>query len=280
MIDPGGGAEDKPGLAVLWHGEDTAAWRDRWRVPELRIYRSVGSTNDVARELAEGGAPAGTVVLADEQTSGRGRRGRRWTGEAGRSLLLSMVLRPASSLTAVVPLRIGLAAARAIEAEAGIPVGLKWPNDLVLAGRKVGGVLCEGAFEGGRPAFLIAGVGINVLQPEADWPPELRGIATSVAARSGRAVAIPALAGRLVAELSIAAAAAGETFGPHELDELRHRDVLRGRDITRDGVPVGRAEGIEPDGRLIVRRQGATDYITTGTIRLADADERQESDDA
>ena len=276
--DPAAGKEG--GRAGLWYGEPEAAWRQRWRVPELRIYRSVGSTNDVARTLAEAGAPAGTVVLADEQTSGRGRRGRRWTGEAGRSLLLSMILRPAGAIPSVLPLRVGLAAARAIEAEAGIAVGIKWPNDLVVAGRKLGGVLCEGTLDGDRPSHVVAGVGVNVLDPEEGWPAELRGVATSIAAQAGRPVPMPALAGRLVAQLSIAAATASEGLGPEEMAELRERDVLRGSDITRDGLAAGRAVGIEPDGRLVVRRGGATYHITTGTIRLVVADERQGSDDA
>ena len=280
MTDAGRGGESDAGRAELWHGEAETAWRDRWGVPDLRIYRSVGSTNDVARELAEAGAPARTVVLADEQTSGRGRRGRGWTGDAHRSLLLSMILRPTASLAAVLPLRVGLAAARAIEAEAGGPVGIKWPNDLVMDGRKLGGVLCEGALEGDRPAYVIAGVGVNVLEPEGGWPAGLRGVATSIAAETGRSVAIPALAGRLVAELSIASDLGGGGLWPDELDGLRDRDVLRGREITRDGVPVGRAAGIGADGRLIARLDGATHHISSGTIRLAGAGERQGSDDA
>lgn len=280
MTDAGRSGDDDAGRAALWHGEAETAWRQRWGLPDLRIYRSVGSTNDVARGLAEAGAPARTVVLADEQTSGRGRRGRSWTGDADRSLLLSMILRPTASLTAVLPLRVGLAAARAIEAEAGCVVGIKWPNDLVMDGRKVGGVLCEGALEGARTAYVVAGVGVNVLEPDGGWPAELRGVATSIAAETGRPIAIPALAGRLVAELSIAAAIGGGALGPDELDGLRERDALGGREITRDGIPVGRAAGVAADGRLIIRRDGATDHITSGTIRLAEAGERQGSDDA
>lgn len=265
--------------ATRWHGQPTAVWRERWGLPELRIFHSVASTNDVARALAEAGAPTGTVVIADEQTRGRGRRGRSWRAQPGRSLLLSVVLRPGPG-AAVLPLRVGLAAARAVEALAGITVAIKWPNDLVAGGRKLGGILCEAAVEGGRSAFVAAGIGINVLQSADDWPPDLRGRATSIAAESGRTLGIVDLAARLVAEVSIATAAHGVILGPEELDELARRDALRGREVTVDGRPAGSAAGIEADGALLVRRENEIRRIGSGTIRLADAGEGRESDDA
>ncbi|MEJ2502094.1 MAG: biotin--[acetyl-CoA-carboxylase] ligase, partial [Gemmatimonadota bacterium] len=144
-----------------WHGRPLSYWQELWGVPELRAFRRVGSTSDVARAMAEGGAGTGTLVLAAEQTRGRGRRGRRWDAPAGSSLLLSMVLRPAAGGgEAVLSLRLGMAAARAIESVSGLRVGLKWPNDLLVAGRKVGGILCEGSVEGASLRYTIAGLGL------------------------------------------------------------------------------------------------------------------------
>lgn len=253
--------------AAAWHGEPPAVWRERWGVPDLRIFASVGSTNDVARALAEAGAPTGAVVLADEQTRGRGRRGRSWVSAPGHSLLVSFVLRPDGPVTGVLPLRVGMAVGRAIEAETGITPGIKWPNDLVLDGRKVGGVLCESASAGGRTAFVIVGIGLNVLQSDDAFPPELHGLATSLAAAAPGSVSMPGLAGHVVSEVSIAAARASDVLSASELQELRHRDVLRGRAITLDGTPVGRAEGVDESGALLVRHDGALRRVLTGTVR-------------
>jgi BirA family transcriptional regulator, biotin operon repressor / biotin---[acetyl-CoA-carboxylase] ligase len=263
-----------PALAT-WHGRSPAEWRERWRIPELLIFRTVGSTNDEARALAEAGAPAGTVVLAEAQTRGRGRRGRGWYAQPGESLLLSIVLRAdrtgRADLPGVLPLRVGIATARAIEAVTGLGAGIKWPNDLVAGGRKLGGVLCEGTVEGARDAFVVAGIGLNVLQEPDGWPPDLRGAATSIAAEGGTPD-LPALAARVIAEVSMAAAGGGAELQAAELRELARRDVLRGREVTVDGRPAGRAEGIEPRGALVVRREGAAHHIIAGTIRLAGDD--------
>lgn len=274
-------AEGAPGEeATRWHGHPPEVWRERWGVPALRIFHSVGSTNDVARALAEAGARAGTAVLADEQTRGRGRRGRAWTAPGGHGLLLSIVLHPGAAAAGVLPLRVGLAAARAVEALAGIPVAIKWPNDLMVGGRKLGGVLCEGAGEGGRSAFVVAGIGLNVLQRAHDWPPELRARATSIAAETGRAVEIPDLAGRVLADVSMAIAAGGEVLDGEETDALARRDPLRGRNVVVDGRPAGRAAGIDREGALLVQHDGATRRIISGTVRLADSGAARESDDA
>lgn len=258
--------------AEEWEGATPAEWRERWGVPDLRIFRSVDSTNDVARRLADRGAPGGTVVLTAEQRAGRGRRGREWIGAPGQSLLLSVILRPPEAdAVSVLPLRLGLAVARAIEDTAGLEVGIKWPNDLIAAGRKLGGVLCEGAMEGGRTLFVIAGIGVNVLQRDNDWPAHLHGHATSIATETGRAVSIAGLAGHVVGVVSIAAGPGGlggKPLQPDELDALARRDLLRGHAITVDGRSAGRAMGVDAAGALIVETDGTTERIITGTVRV------------
>lgn len=265
----------RPVPTPTWEGEPVGRLRDRWGVPELRVFERVGSTNDVAREMAEHGAAEGTVVLAGEQLAGRGRRGRPWTAPAGSSLLLSMVLRPRSlGGESVLPLRLGLAAAHAIEAVAGGRVGLKWPNDLVMDGRKVAGILCEGAVEADRPLHVIAGIGINRSQTDDDWPPDLAGTATSLAAATGRSVPALALAERLVAAWRAAAARHPGTLAPDEVREFDARDILRGRAVVVDGADAGVAAGVAADGALLVEQDGAARRIVSGTVRATDPSER------
>lgn len=266
--------------AERWHGQPPAAWREQWDIPELRVFRSVGSTNDVARAMAEAGAASGSVVLADEQTRGRGRRGRGWTAPPGQGLLLSIVLRPREPAAAgVLPLRVGLATARAVEEASGVRVGIKWPNDLLAAGRKLGGVLCEAAVEGTGSAFVVAGIGLNLLQRDDDWPPELRGTATSLAAEGDAPPDVPALASRVISEVCMAAESGGPRLHETEIRDLARRDVLRGREVTVDGRPAGRASGIGPDGALLLEAGGATRRIITGTVRPAGDGADQERDD-
>lgn len=254
-----------------WHGADVATWRRRWRVPSLRIFQRVGSTNDIARDMAEGGAPEGALVLADEQTRGRGRRGRVWKAPAGASLSMSMLLRPPSSeATRVLTLRLGLAAAVGLDRYAPSRVGLKWPNDLVVEGRKVGGILCEAVAVDDRTAYVIAGIGLNLRRPRDGWAPEIADRATSLEeARSGP-VDPEAVVERVVTEWLRVTADPGRLLSPSERAAFDQRDVLRGREITLDGRPVGIATGISPAGALRVRAGDGTTEIIAGTIRTSD----------
>src|SRR6188474_2474281 len=138
-------------------------------------HASIGSTNDRARELLEGSDGDGFVVVAEEQTSGRGRRGRSWQSPPGRNLLLSVALVP--DLAAADAWRLGLATALAVAEACGAvaPVALKWPNDIIGAsdGRKVGGLLIETMAEGDALRAAVLGIGINVNWPRAEMPAEL-----------------------------------------------------------------------------------------------------------
>lgn len=256
-----------------WRGRAVAEWREIWGLPELRVFRTVGSTNDVARALADAGAPHGAAVLAGAQTRGRGRRGSRWRDHPGQSLLLSMVVRPGAGSEPVLALRLGLAAARAIESVSPLAVGVKWPNDLMVQGRKVGGMLCEGVAHGDRVEAVIAGVGINIAQPDEAWDAELAGRASSLAARAGSAPALDEVAGAVIAAWLAALDARGGTLTDAELEELRRRDVLAGRPVTVDGVPAGVAEGVAPDGALRVRDGEERRRVVAGTVRATDTGE-------
>ncbi|HMP76030.1 MAG TPA: biotin--[acetyl-CoA-carboxylase] ligase [Kiritimatiellia bacterium] len=150
----------------------------------LVAFNTVGSTNDVAKQLAELHAPDGLTVVAREQEVGRGRRGRSWVSFPGQAVYLSIVLRPPWTAGEISWLGVlgGVAAASALH-QIGVPgLSIKWPNDVLVRGRKLGGVLVEPRLGEDRMAFAVLGIGINVSQQSTDWPDELREIATSCAA--------------------------------------------------------------------------------------------------
>lgn len=261
-----------------WQGEAVEVWRERWKLPALRIFQRVGSTNDIARAMADDGTEHGTLVLADEQTRGRGRRGRVWSAPPGSSLSMSMVLRPPTpGATRVLTLRLGLAATRAIERTLSIPIAIKWPNDLQAGGRKAGGILCEATVIEDRVVHVIAGLGINVRTPRPGWPAELAGRATSLeeaaadlgtdAELPGQTALEPVLMGRLVEEWLAVARDPADALSPDEMRQFEARDALRGRDITVDDRPAGEAAGITDAGTLLVHGDGGTRAITAGTVR-------------
>ena len=205
--------------------------------PRLHL-RETSSTNDRARELAGAGAPHGTVVTAAAQSAGRGRQGRTWSAPPGQALLMSLVLRGAHPL-------LPLAAAVAVADAAGDQAQIKWPNDVLLDGRKVAGILAEGRPQEG---WAVLGIGVNVAVRVEDLPVELHETATTL----GRSPAdvepfLITLLGCL--ERALALPPAGL------LDAWRARDALRGREISWAGG-AGVAAGIDGEGRLVVELPG------------------------
>jgi BirA family transcriptional regulator, biotin operon repressor / biotin---[acetyl-CoA-carboxylase] ligase len=254
-----------------WLGQPVHHWRDLWELPLLQIHDRVGSTNDLAYDLARAGAPHGATVMAEEQERGRGRRNRDWLAPAGSSLLLSMVLTPTTPATgALLPLRLGIATCRALETVVSIPVGIKWPNDLFVHGRKIGGILCELGREPGTPDFVVAGIGLNVSQTDDDWPPDLRAGAASLQQVAGHPVDRAAVAGRVVAQWLHVATRDETRLTPAELQEFQRRDLLRGYPITIDGRPAGTGQGIDPDGALRAGEPDAPRRVMAGTVRRRD----------
>jgi BirA family biotin operon repressor/biotin-[acetyl-CoA-carboxylase] ligase len=262
--------------AERWEGVTAGELAARWGLPAVHLFARAGSTNDLARALAEGGAPAGTLVLADEQTAGRGRGGKGWTSPPGVGVWMSMVLRPASlAAPGLLPIVVGLAAADALDPFVRpAQVAVKWPNDLHLAGRKLAGILCEGSWDRTRPGYVVAGIGINVLHSLGDFPPELQQTATSLRIAAGwtppRADVAGAVAGALLRRVNQPPAELGGAL----LDALRGRDALLGRPVRVTGPDsvAGTAMGITPAGALLVRTQaGALRTVRSGTVRLAEA---------
>ena len=214
-------------------------------------HRRTDSTNARARELATAGAPHGTLVTADEQTAGRGRQGRVWSAPSGRALLMSLVLREWPRL-------LPLAAALAVAEVAGEATTIKWPNDVLLDGRKVAGILVEGRSQEG---WMVLGIGLNVALRPDDFPPELRDTAATLGRDPAEVEpALHELLGALDEWLSV----------PHDdvVVAFRARDALAGREVSwADGSGV--AEGIDGDGRLLVRAGGELVALDAGEVHLA-----------
>lgn len=267
-------------LAGAWEGEQVEAWRERWRLPSLVVYDRIGSTNDVAKRLAEGGALAGTTVLAETQTAGRGRGGSHWHDRPGASLLLSVVLRPrlpadGPGAPGTLPLRVGLVVAEAIERLAGLSPRVEWPNDVVVegggaeaaGGHKIAGILCEGALSERSSSYIVVGVGVNVHQEQDDFEPELRSRATSLRLIGARSCSRPDLAQAILAGVRELGENAVRPLDHETLDRLAHRDALAGRIVSVDGRIAGRAHGIAADGALLVKKDGEIETIRAGTVR-------------
>lgn len=230
---------------------------------EPRVLAVTRSTNDDALALGQTGAPEGTVVLAEHQTAGRGRRGDAWVSPPGTDLLFSLLLQPAADLAAWtrLPHLAGLAVCRALESQfLGLPEPrLKWPNDLYLADRKLAGVLVESRSTGGRPPCAVVGIGLNVNGLPGEFPEDLRSIATTLRAHAGHLLDRNALAAAILAEwAALYPAGLSADFTPLR-GELRRRSWLVGREIVvlANGAKIaGRAHDIGPEGELHVLTPG------------------------
>lgn len=251
-----------------------------------RHFRLTDSTNARARELAEAGAPGGTIVTADEQSAGRGRQGRTWAAPAGKALLYSAVLRPLDERHLLLPLAVPLAVCEATEELApGVECAIKWPNDIWLEQRKLGGVLIEAK---PQDSWAAIGVGLNLSIAPDEFPDDLRWPAISLldalergrGSPRGRLAKRPRQVDRRSAERPPpprrAAAALNRALGrwvdaPREeaLAAWRSRDALRGREVSWDGGN-GTAEGIDDSGDLLVAVAGGDSVVLgAGEVSLS-----------
>ncbi len=231
------------------------------------------STNDLAWEALAAGAAEGTVVVADAQPQGRGREGRAWHLAPGKGLALSLVLHQGCDRRrgGTLPLVAGLALARALEG-LGVVAALKWPNDLLAGERKLAGILCESRrLPEGTDAAVI-GVGVNVSQQRDDFPPELRGIATSLAMEGCRATR-EAVAAEFLNALEPLWAEHQERGRDAVLDAWKRRAGFWGRMVTvrtSAGPVVGIARDLSPDGGLVLRLEGGNQVVAlAGDLEVA-----------
>lgn len=220
---------------------------------------------DAVHDLAQAGAAAGTAVVAEEQTVGRGSRGRAWSSPPG-GLWLSVLARPEAAGLELLSLRAGLAVVELLDRlGAGRRLRLKWPNDLMLDERKSGGILCEARWQGPSLAWVVIGLGLNVTNPPS---PELDATATCLA-RALPGVTPGDLVEPVVESLRAVDASAG-MLTDAEQARFADRDWLRGRAL--ETPEPGTAIGVAPDGALMVRRQdGTIVHVRAGTVKLTDA---------
>jgi len=236
----------------------------------IEVFDVTISTNALARDAASGGARHGTVFVADAQTAGLGRGGKPWFSPPGVGIWMSVVLTPELPVArlGLLPLAVGAGAARALEASSGKRIGLKWPNDLLIGAKKVGGILLESGVRADRLVWAVAGIGINVATDPRAFPPDLRGTATSLEAEGAPRLARELLFARVLAE--VLRMVRGLEEGPAEVHaEFRARDALAGRTvrIDQDGARlVGVAEGIAEGGALRVRSGEDVALVHHGTI--------------
>jgi BirA family transcriptional regulator, biotin operon repressor / biotin---[acetyl-CoA-carboxylase] ligase len=225
----------------------------RLGLPRLH-YRSIDSTNRRARELAGAGAPDGTLVTASEQTAGRGRQGRTWTATPGRALLCSVVVRDPPRL---LPLAAGVAVAETVESVGGGRALVKWPNDVLVDGRKVAGILVEGRPQEG---WAVVGIGLNVALRVDDFPPELQETAATLGLpEEAVEPSLTEMLGRLATWIAADADAV--------LSAVRARDALLDQPVRWAGGS-GRGGGIDGDGRLVVVTDGGRVELDAGEVHL------------
>jgi BirA family biotin operon repressor/biotin-[acetyl-CoA-carboxylase] ligase len=238
---------------------------------EILCLDTVDSTNRYARELAEHGAAEGVVVLAEEQTRGRGRLDRTWHSPPGLGLWFSLILRPPIAPAAAPGLSLltGLAVAKAIESQLHITADLKWPNDCLLYDKKTAGILIDLAAEAKSVRFIVVGIGINVRLLTDDFPPELRETATSLAVAAGHSVDRETILAAVLTEFEtdyfrFLAEGLTPTIGPYtrrcgligcQVDILAGRKTIRGTAVR-----------IDPSGALVLVANGQEHVLMAGEV--------------
>jgi BirA family biotin operon repressor/biotin-[acetyl-CoA-carboxylase] ligase len=256
-------------------------WRDlRPLVSDVRWYASTTSTMDVAMEAARDLHAEGLVVVADEQTAGRGRGGRVWASPAGAGLYFSILLRPPAasaagaaaagpSVPGLLTLAAGVAVAEGVATATGLAVTLKWPNDVYVGPRKLAGILAEAVTDGTGAQSVVLGVGVNLLR--AAYPREIANVATSVESELGRVVDRGTLLAAILGAMARRYA---------QLLEGHYDDVLRAwlaRAPAASGAPVewetpggmrrGVTAGIDQAGALLVRTGSGVERVISGELR-------------
>jgi BirA family biotin operon repressor/biotin-[acetyl-CoA-carboxylase] ligase len=243
----------------------------------LHWLASTGSTNDVAGRLAEVGAEEGTVVVAETQSSGRGRMGRSWFSPAGAGLYVSIVLRPCrhdalantGNPAALLTIASGVAIAEGVQVSTGLPAEIKWPNDVMIGKRKLAGILAEATAQAGALQHVILGFGVN-MHPAA-YPPELVDHVTSIAAETSR----PVDRALVLAEILVALAERYEQLQRGKFDAILSAWRRRAPHLwsawieweSADGIVRGRAEDIDDQGALLVRVGGRMERVIAGQVR-------------
>ena len=235
----------------------------------IRVYSEVTSTNDIALQLASKGVQEGITIFAESQTHGRGRLGRSWNSVIGKSIMLSILLRPKWKDASRISLAAAVAVARTLESFTEESVGIKWPNDIYIAGRKVAGILCESS-----QGAIVVGIGINVLQETSGFPEPLATTAGSLAMVSDCVLDRAKIAASLLSEFDTLYATLPDGF-ESVIYECKRRSILIGRKIeaTSGRTTIrGTVNGLDLDGALQIRDDYGVDRsLHAGDITLLKA---------
>jgi BirA family biotin operon repressor/biotin-[acetyl-CoA-carboxylase] ligase len=260
----------------LLHADDLYSRLGKTRIVgrDIRVFEQTTSTNDIIARLGRDGIQEGAVVFAESQSRGRGRLGRRWISPARKGLWFSVLLRPGLAPQSATQLTVAAATAlaRAIALQTGLGPEIKWPNDILIRGRKVAGILTELTAELDHIKEVVLGIGVDVNLDAAEWPPELRKTATSLKIEGGQAVDRAELAVAILRELDADYGRIQE--GQFELvaAEWQQRCTTLGREVSiRIGERVirGRAESLDAEGALLLRTQhGRLERIIGGDVTV------------
>jgi BirA family biotin operon repressor/biotin-[acetyl-CoA-carboxylase] ligase len=241
---------------------------------DIRVFEETTSTNDVVEKLARDGVKEGVVVFAEAQTKGRGRLGRKWISPPHKGLWFSILLRPdlRPQLTTQLTVASATALRRAIQVQTGLAPEIKWPNDILIDGRKVAGILTEMNAELDRVRYIILGIGVDVNLTANEFPVELRKIATSLRIETGKPVSRAELAVTMLRELDRDYALINAGKFTQVADEWEAHCTTIGREVTvRLGERLirGRVESLDEDGALRLRSEhGHLERIIGGDVTL------------
>jgi BirA family biotin operon repressor/biotin-[acetyl-CoA-carboxylase] ligase len=258
------------------HADDLLARLGKTKVigRDIRVFEQTTSTNDVIEKLARDGVKEGVVVFAESQTRGRGRLGRKWISPSHKGLWFSILLRPDLRPQETTQLTVASATAlhRAIESEIGLKPEIKWPNDILICGKKVAGILTELSAELDKIRYVILGIGIDVNQDANEFPAELKKIATSLKIEAGETISRAELATAILRELDKDySRICGGKF-PEVADEWEENCSTIGKNVTVQigGRKIrGCAESLDDDGTLLVRTEhGHLERIIGGDVTL------------
>jgi BirA family biotin operon repressor/biotin-[acetyl-CoA-carboxylase] ligase len=259
------------------HADDLLARLGKTKVigRDIRVFQETTSTNDVVEKLARDAVKEGVVVFAESQTKGRGRLGRKWISPSRKGLWFSVLLRPDLSPQEATQLTVasGTALRRAIEAATGVKAQIKWPNDILIGGKKVAGILTELSAELDRVKHIILGIGVDVNLSPAEFPQDLRKLATSLKIETGKTISRADLAVVILRELDHDyARVIGGKF-ESIADEWEEHCGTMGQTVAihvGERRIHGRAESLDDDGALLVRTEhGRLERVTGGDVTLS-----------
>jgi BirA family biotin operon repressor/biotin-[acetyl-CoA-carboxylase] ligase len=258
------------------HADDLRSRLPRVKIVgrDIRVFQETTSTNDVVEKLARDGVKEGVVVFAESQTKGRGRLGRKWISPSNKGLWFSVLLRPDLRPQAATQLTVAAATAvsRAIRSQTNIVPEIKWPNDILVRGKKVAGILTELSAELDQVKYLILGMGIDVNLNVSEFPADLRKTATSLKIETGRALHRAELATAILNELDIDYARICSGQFESVANEWEESCATLGRNVAihvGDRTIQGRAESLDSEGALLVRTQhGRLERIIGGDVTL------------